>query len=178
MNQEIESQIKAYLADETQLYCDWYKGLTQTEDAQYTKQVGVLPKLPEIKQMCEGWLNQQKPVFKEKLCQPYCQKRQQLQEQETLLIAGVADILTVTFTGMPINFMTVAVILVTTKHLDKLCECSKPIEDLTVTELKSIASEAGRKAYQNAKQQGFRVTELREGKIVWVYPDGHTEPVT
>lgn len=178
MNQEIESQINAYLADESRLYQDWYKGLTQAEDSQYTKEVGVMPKLPALKEMCEGWLNKQTPILKEKLCPPYCQKRQEYQEQETLLIAALADILTVTLTGIPINSMAVAAILVTTKRLDKLCECSKSIEDLSVTELKAIASEAGRKAYQNAKQQGFRVTELREGQIVWVYPDGHTEPVT
>ena len=177
MNQKIESQIKVYLADETLLYCDWYQGLTQTDEDQYTQQVGVMPELPALKEMCENWIKQQKPVFKEKLCEPYCQKKQQFQEQKTLLIASVADILTVTFTGIPINFVAVAVILVTKKHLDKLCKCSKSIEDLTVTELKAIASEAGRKAYQNAKQQGFRVTELRDGHIVWVYSDGHTEPV-
>ena len=129
MNQEIESQINAYLADESRLYQDWYKGLTQVEDSQYTKEVGILPKLPQLKEMCESWINQQKPVFKDKLCGPYCQKRQQFQEQESLLIAGVADILTVTLTGMPINFVAVAVILVTTKRLDKLCECSKSIEE-------------------------------------------------
>ena len=53
----------------------------------------------------------------------------------------------------------------------------KNIEDLTIEELKAIASEAGRKAYNNAKKHGFRVTELRNGQIVWVYPDGHTEPL-
>jgi len=53
----------------------------------------------------------------------------------------------------------------------------KNIEDLTTDELKAIAAEAGRKAVENAKKKGFRVTELREGQVVWVYPDGQTEPV-
>ncbi|WP_069471307.1 hypothetical protein [Candidatus Marithrix sp. Canyon 246] len=53
----------------------------------------------------------------------------------------------------------------------------KNIEDLTIDELKTIASRAGRKAYHNAKQHGFRVTELRDGQIVWVYPNGHIEPL-
>jgi hypothetical protein len=61
------------------------------------------------------------------------------------------------------------------KQLDLSKVAGKNIEDLTTDELKAIASRAGRKAYNNAKQHGFRVTELRDGQIVWVYPDGHTE---
>jgi hypothetical protein len=123
MTPEIETKINEYLSDETKLYQDWYTGLTQTKEGQYTKEVGVELKLPALKEMYEGWVKQQLPVFKEKLCPPYCQKRQEYQDQETLLIAALADILTVTFTGMPINSVAAAVILVTTKRLDKLCEC-------------------------------------------------------
>jgi len=54
----------------------------------------------------------------------------------------------------------------------------KNIEDLTRDELCTIASKAGRKAYQNAKKHGFCVTEMRDGQIVWVYPDGHIEPIS
>jgi hypothetical protein len=36
----------------------------------------------------------------------------------------------------------------------------KNIEDLTTEELKAIAAEAGRKAYENAKKRGSPVTEL------------------
>jgi len=124
MTPEIETKINKYLADETKLYQDWYTGLTQTEDAQYTKEVGVIPKLPALKKMFEGWIDQQTPVLKAKFCESYCQKRQQLQDQETRLIAMVADILTFTFAGIPINSIAVAVILVTTKRLDHFCECS------------------------------------------------------
>jgi superfamily II RNA helicase len=54
----------------------------------------------------------------------------------------------------------------------------KNIEDLTIDELKAIASKAGRKAYENAIKRGSRVTKLRDdGQLVWVYPDGHTEPL-
>ncbi len=123
MAHETELKINEYLADETKLYQDWYTGLTQTEDSQYTKEVGVIPKLPELKKMCEGWIKQQTPILKEKLCPPHCQKRQEYQEQETWLIAAVADILTITFTGMPMNCVAVSVILVTTKRLDRFCEC-------------------------------------------------------
>ncbi|RKZ53089.1 MAG: hypothetical protein DRR00_06095 [Candidatus Parabeggiatoa sp. nov. 3] len=63
------------------------------------------------------------------------------------------------------------------KEVDLSQVAGKNIEDLTTDELKAIASLAGQKAYNNAKQHGFRVTELREGQIVWVYPDGHTEPL-
>jgi hypothetical protein len=123
MTPETETKINEYLSDETKLYQDWYVGLTQTEEAQYTKEVGVIPALPELKKMCEGWINQQTPVLKAKFCESYCKKRQQFQEQETWLIAAVADILTVTFTGMPMNCVAVSVILVTTKRLDRFCEC-------------------------------------------------------
>jgi len=53
----------------------------------------------------------------------------------------------------------------------------KNIEDLTSKELEAIAQEAGREAIENAKKRGARVTELRESQLVWVYPDGRTEPV-
>ncbi len=122
---ETEAKINEYLADETKLYQDWFTGLTQTEESQYTKEVAVMPKLSQLKDMYEGWFKKQMPVIKEKLCPPYCQKRQEYKDQETWLIAAVADILTITFTGMPMNCVAVSVILVTTKRLDRFCECSK-----------------------------------------------------
>jgi len=125
MTPKIETQINEYLADETKLYQDWYTGLI--EEGQYTKEVGVDLNLPALKKMYEGWFKQQLPVFKQNLCPPYCQKRQEYQNQETLLIAALADILAITFTGMPINSVAAAVILVATKRLDKLCECSEPV---------------------------------------------------
>ena len=54
----------------------------------------------------------------------------------------------------------------------------KNIEDLTSKELEAIAVEAGCKARENAKKLGARVNELRDGQVVWVYPDGHTKPLT
>ncbi len=63
------------------------------------------------------------------------------------------------------------------KQADLSKVAGKNIEDLTTDELKTIASRAGRKAYNNAKQHGFRVTELRDDQIVWVYPNGHIEPL-
>jgi hypothetical protein len=122
MNQEIENQINAYLSDETKLYQDWYTTLAQTGA---TKQISTLPPLSELKQVFEQWLEQQKSIFTAKLCGEYCQKRQQLQEQESLLIAAVADILTVALIGMPVNSVAVAVILVTKKRLDKFCDCAE-----------------------------------------------------
>jgi hypothetical protein len=53
----------------------------------------------------------------------------------------------------------------------------KNIEELTTFELKAIAAEAGREAFENAKKRGARVTGLQEGQLVWIYPDGHTEPI-
>ncbi len=63
------------------------------------------------------------------------------------------------------------------KRIELSQVAGKNIEDLSTEQLKNIASEAGRDAYENAKRHGFRVTELRAGQIVWVYPDGHTEPL-
>jgi len=54
---------------------------------------------------------------------------------------------------------------------------AKNIEDLMSEELEAIAQEAGREAIENAKKRGSRITELREGQLVWVYPDGRTEPL-
>jgi len=53
----------------------------------------------------------------------------------------------------------------------------KNLEELTTQELEEVAKEAGREAIENAKKRGSRITELREGQLVWVYPDGRTEPV-
>jgi hypothetical protein len=67
MTPETEAKINEYLADETKLYQDWYLGLSQTEDSQYTQEVGVLPKLSELQKMCENWIKQQTPFIKESL---------------------------------------------------------------------------------------------------------------
>ncbi|MEK8020617.1 MAG: hypothetical protein VSS75_027435 [Candidatus Parabeggiatoa sp.] len=81
---------------------------------------------PEIETQIKGYLADEAKLYqKEKLCPPYCQKRLEYQDQETWLIAAMADILTVSFTGVPINSVAVAVILVTTKRLARFCECSK-----------------------------------------------------
>jgi hypothetical protein len=125
MNPEIEAQINDYLSDETKLYQEWYSGLRSTDKSQYTKQVSVIPPLAELKHLCESWINQQKPVLQNKLCPSYCQRLQQLQEHEPLLIAAIADILTIAFTGIPLNSIAVAVILVTINYLEQFCECAK-----------------------------------------------------
>jgi hypothetical protein len=53
----------------------------------------------------------------------------------------------------------------------------KNLEDLTIQELEAVAKEAGREAIENAKKRGSRITELINGQLIWVYPDGRTEPV-
>lgn len=119
MNNELASQINQYLSDETKLYQDWYTGLTQTEDSQYTKQVGVVPKLEELQKLFDGWINQHLPILKENLCI----KLQQLEgDEESKLIATVADVLTVIFPGIPMNRIAISVILVTKKYLKRICD--------------------------------------------------------
>jgi len=117
-------QIDNYLSDEEKLYQDWYTGLFETsKDAQYTSEVGIIPNFDELKQFFEEWFNNQKDKLK-KLCidYDYCQKRQQ-QNQQALLIAGVADGLTSVVVGIPVNFLATAAILVAGKYLDRLCDC-------------------------------------------------------
>jgi len=120
-----ELQIDDYLSNEDKLYQDWYTGLFETsKDAQYTSEVGIIPDFDELKQFFEEWFNNQTEKLK-KLCvdYDYCQKRQQQNNQQTLLIAGVADSLTTILVGIPVNFVAVATILVSGKFLDRLCDC-------------------------------------------------------
>jgi hypothetical protein len=126
MASEIESQINEYLSDDTKLYQDWYTAVTQakTESKQYTTQVGVIPDVDELKRLFEKWFRKQRETLK-KLCVEYCQKREQIKEHESLLIAGVADVLTVVFVGTPVNVAAIATILVVGKYLDRLCDCPK-----------------------------------------------------
>jgi hypothetical protein len=82
---EKQALIEMYLADETKRYQDWYTGLTQTEDSQYTQKVGFIPPLDELKKMCLNWIEQQQESIKTNFCDKYCQMRKQFQNQETLL---------------------------------------------------------------------------------------------
>ena len=122
MNPETEALINNYLADETKLYQDWYTGLMPSQDSQYTKTVSAIPPLSELKKSLVGWLEQEGPSFKAKLCEQYSNKRQLLRSQESLLIAAIADSLTVVYAGVPNNSVALAVILVSEKHLDRICD--------------------------------------------------------
>ena len=64
------------------------------------------------------------------------------------------------------------------KSIDLNQVAGKNIEDLTTEQLCAIASEAGHDAYENALKRGSPVTELRDGKIVWVYPNGRVESLS
>ncbi|MCK5524907.1 MAG: hypothetical protein KAI83_17410 [Thiomargarita sp.] len=124
MDSKIKLQIENYLSDEDKLYQDWYTGLFEaSEDASYTTEVGVIPNRDELKRLFEKWFKKQKEVLKN-LCDGYCQKRQQ-QEQQPFLIAAVADGLVTVTGGIPLNVAAVATILVAGKFLDRLCDCSK-----------------------------------------------------
>jgi len=120
---EQQALIETYLVDETKLYQDWYTGLIQTKDSQYTQKVGFIPPLAELRKMCEDWIGQKQESIKTNFCAKYSQMRKQFQNQETLLIAGVADGLSVVLVGVPINVVAVATILVSEKHLDRICNC-------------------------------------------------------
>jgi hypothetical protein len=122
MNPNIESEIKHYLSDETKLYHDWYLGVTQVQTDGESLQVSVIPECDELKRLFEQWFNIQQNRLK-KLCEAYCQKRQQFQHSQPLLIATVADTLSTVFMGLPINLAATATILVGEAFLDRLCDC-------------------------------------------------------
>ncbi|HIE00605.1 MAG TPA: hypothetical protein EYP59_10000 [Thiotrichaceae bacterium] len=120
---EQHALIEMYLADEAKCYEDWYTALTQTESSQYAQKVRAIPPLDDLKKLCLNWIKQQQASITNQFCEKYAQIRKQFQNQETLLIAGVADSLSVVFTGVPINLLAVATILVSEKHLDQMCKC-------------------------------------------------------
>lgn len=51
------------------------------------------------------------------------------------------------------------------------------IEDLSAEELVRIASKGSRAAAARTIARGGRISDIRDGKLVWVYPDGHTEAI-
>jgi hypothetical protein len=120
MNSDIESKIQSYLSDETQLYQDWYTGLNPDKGEQYATPVRVDPDSEKFKKLFEKWFRQQRDNLN-KLCDKYCEKRQQFTHQEPLLIAAVADGLTAIFVGVPMNVAATATILSGEKFLDRLC---------------------------------------------------------
>jgi len=120
MDHETESKIKAYLSDEDKLYQDWYRGINPV-DEEYASPVSVDQEdLNKFKKWFEKWFRQQRNQLQQ-LCEGYCQKRQELQNQEPLLIAFVADNLATVFMGIPINLLATATILSSERILDNLC---------------------------------------------------------
>lgn len=121
---EYIQQIEEYLSDETKLYQDWYTGLfEESEDAQYTTEVGVMPDLDKLKQFFEKWFKKQQ-TFLKKVCDDYCQHKQQ-QQQPSLLAAAITDSLGVFVGNFPINLPATATILVAGGYLDHICHCPK-----------------------------------------------------
>jgi hypothetical protein len=114
------SEIKA------ELYKDWYKYFNESEDIKHTNQSkSIIPSVDTLKKLFEKWINKHKQEISEQLCEQYCQKKQQFQNKESLLIAGVTDGLAVILAGIPVNSVVVATILVADRFLDRICDCSK-----------------------------------------------------
>jgi len=119
------AMIQDYLSDETKLYQAWYTDLTQSGGDTFTTPVSVIPELSELKQLFEKWIYSKQSILSSKLCETYCTHKQTYKNTEPVLIAAIADILTVLFTGAPINTVAVAVILCTENYLNHMCKCEK-----------------------------------------------------
>ena len=114
-------QIEEYLSDETKLYQDWYTGLfEESEDAQYTTEVGAIPDLDELKQFFDKWFKKQQERFKKACCDGYCQNKQQ---QPSMLTAAVTDLLGAALGNFPVNVPATATILVAGGYLERICHC-------------------------------------------------------
>jgi len=118
--------IETYLADETQMYQDWYKGLQQGQsESSMTPFAAKLPSNENITKRFQGWFTQHKELLKVKICieWEYQRKKPEFHKKE-LLISSIADALALL--GIPANVIATAAWLVIKGHLDHICvECSK-----------------------------------------------------
>lgn len=53
---------------------------------------------------------------------------------------------------------------------------NRPIESLAIRDLAAAAEGAGQAAHAQAIARGYRATRFVDGKLMYVYPDGHMEP--
>ncbi len=117
MGQEQQALIKAYLSDETKLYQDWYKEISQDKPDQYVIPYAI-PKPPspeENKQRFKNYFLEKQEIFKQKICieWDYPRKRKEYHAVERL-IAALADF----FVAVGLATITVLVI---EGYLDHLC---------------------------------------------------------
>jgi hypothetical protein len=112
--------IDTYLADETKMYQDWYKGLQQGQAESKMIPFAEEPSNDSIIKRFKNWLNKNKDLLKQKICigWNYLAKKNDFKAKK-FLIAAIADILALL--GIPTATAT-ATWLEVKGHLNKLCE--------------------------------------------------------
>ena len=123
--------IQQYLIDSDKLYQDWYMTYGQTsEPNQFTEQVRAIPSTDGIKKLFAKFYASVEDILRQKVCGDwcYCEKKTEYKQDREKFIAVIADVLSIVL-PMPVNSLTTAIILYEEKYLDKLCVCSKEIEN-------------------------------------------------
>ncbi|OQW91322.1 MAG: hypothetical protein BWK78_04985 [Thiotrichaceae bacterium IS1] len=130
-----DQQIAKYLADETLLYQDWYKGyqqLTAYDPDVVEVSLGELPSIADIKKYVKDFYVSKQPVIRDILCKKsrYWHFKNKLANQHDLIKHIMAAIITdfAFFSESAyhapyhtIFVMTLASILVAEHYLDELC---------------------------------------------------------
>ncbi len=126
MNEEMQHQLDQCLAKNSeQLHKLWHQSITAPATSTNSP-TGVdpfsSPFEPEtLKTAFTVWFQKHGASIKGELCQLYCSNKG---KDRTFLITALSDLLTVAFTGVPVNTIVVACILVSEKHLEKWCDCT------------------------------------------------------
>ncbi|RKZ81080.1 MAG: hypothetical protein DRR19_22725 [Candidatus Parabeggiatoa sp. nov. 1] len=122
-------RVEAYLADETQLYQDWFKGFNPIENDPEAVAVSILPSFKALKKRFKKWFDKNQEFFREIICVKwgYLRQKAQFQKEEALIVAMATDCLAAnSFMPPAVNTLAVCTVLVIEGYLDTLCaECSK-----------------------------------------------------
>jgi len=122
--QEIEKMIEAYLADETRLYQDWYRSVSQINNDPDTIPFAVFPSLDSLKQRFKRWFEGNRTKLRKEICIEwnYAEKREKFKDKKLLIIYVVLEVLMISSFIPTTNTVTMIIILVSDGYLDKLCQ--------------------------------------------------------
>jgi len=123
---QAEQDISKYLADETQLYQDWYQTFYALEHDADTKPFAPSFSLATLKKRFNQWFEERREMLREQICQKweYSSKKSQFKNQQDIIIALSIDCLAIALSLPTTNVVTIATILVVDGHLEKLCSNS------------------------------------------------------
>lgn len=126
---QAEQDISKYLADETQLYQDWYQTFYVPEGDTDTVPFTSSFSLATLKKRFNDWFEKRREMLREQICQKwqYSSKKSQFKNQQDIIIALSIDCLAIALSLPTTNVVTVATILVVDGYLEKLCpnSCQK-----------------------------------------------------